>query len=55
MIRRYFFPTYENDSLLCGLVDNEDECEEVIAEDLPDGVREYRVDGSEKIHEAGDE
>jgi len=60
---RYFFPTYENDSLLCALVDNDDgdddgtangAGEEVIAEDLPEGVRECRIEHSGKIQDAGD-
>lgn len=48
MFCRYFFPTFENDSLLCALTDTDGtrSCDdtadctvtEVIAEDLPDVV-----------------
>ena len=48
MFCRYFFPTFENDSLLCALTDTDSTiaCDgmtsctvtEVIAEDLPDVV-----------------
>ena len=53
MFCRYFFPTFENDSLLCALTDNDatKACDdiasctvtEVIAEDLPDVVSELAL------------
>ena len=56
---RYFFPTYENDNLLCTLDDDEDDDEsgtgsaaemtEVIAEDLP--VQEALERRDELIHD----